>query len=251
MPLLDSEAIILRAAPLGEADKLISFLARGLGRLRGVARGARHPRSRFGATLEPLSHVRLWFYDRAQRDLVRLSQSELIEAFWQRSADYARTIALHHVAEVSERLFPEREPAERGFRLLHRVLEALVSRSNSWLPLLYFQLWMVRLAGWLPALEQCNRCQRALGDEPCYVGVGTIGALCRRCRRPGMRALTATSRRLAAEILSQPLARLPSAEADQSRTAELRNYLLDVLEHHLEAKLVTRELMDEAATTKA
>ncbi len=251
MPLVDSEAIILRATPLGEADKLVSFLARGLGRLRGVARGARHPRSRFGATLEPFSHVRLWFHDRAQRDLVRLSQSELIEPPSQAPADYPRTIALHHVAELSERLFPEREPAERGFRLLHRVLEALASRSNPWLPLLYFQLWMVRLAGWLPALDHCNRCQRPLSDEPCYLGLDAIGALCRRCRRPGMRTLSPASRHLAAEILSHPLTRLPSAEADQSRTAELRNYLLDVIEHHLEAKLVTRELMDEAAATKA
>lgn len=247
MAFVDSEAIILRSAPLGEADKLVSFLARGLGRVRGVARGARRLRSRFGAGLEPLSHVRLWFYDRAQRDLVRLSQCELIEGFWQAPTDYARTVALNHLAELAERLLPEREPSERSFRLLLLVLRTIKAEANMWLALGYFELWMVRLAGLLPALERCNRCQREFGEEPCYLGLDTAGALCQRCRRPGMRALVAASRKLAADLLSQPLTRLQAGPSDRARTSELRNYLLDVIEHHTEAKLMTRELLDGLA----
>ena len=62
MPVYESEAIVLQSYPLGEADRLVSFLSRNLGRMRGVARGARKPKSRFGATLERLSHIRIWFY---------------------------------------------------------------------------------------------------------------------------------------------------------------------------------------------
>lgn len=247
MPLLDSEAIILRNAPLGEADKLVSFLARGFGRLRGVARAARRPRNRFGAALEPLSHVRLWFYDRAQRELVRLSQCELIEGFWQTPADYPHTLARNHLAELSERLLPEREPSERAFRLLLMVLDSLKAEPNLWLALPYFELWMVRLAGLLPLFERCNRCQRDFGDGPCYVGLGPAGALCQRCSKPGMRPLSAASRNLARQLLSQPLTRLQARPSDRTRTTELRNYLLDVVEHHTEAKLMTRELLDGLA----
>ena len=244
MPLLDSEAIILHSAPLGEADKLVSFLARGFGRLRGVAPGARRPRSRFGAGLELLSHVRLSFFDRAHRDLVRLSQCELIQPFWQGSPDYAHTLALSHLAELCERLLPEREPSERTFRLLLMVLDAIKSRPDIWLGLLYFQLWMVRLAGFLPALERCNHCQREFADEPCYLGLGTGGALCRRCRKPGMRALAAASRTLAQQLLAQPLTHFAATASDKTSTQELRNYLLDVVEHHTETQLATRELLD-------
>ncbi len=62
MPLKDTEAIILRTYPVGESDRIVSFLSRTEGRLRGVAQGARRPKSRFAGLLEPLSHVRLWFY---------------------------------------------------------------------------------------------------------------------------------------------------------------------------------------------
>lgn len=244
MPLVDSEAIILRSAPLGEADKLVSFLARGAGRLRGVARGARRPRNRFGAGLEPLSHVRLWFYDRAHRELVRLSQCELIEPFWQARSDYAGTVALSHLAELCERLLPEREPSERVFRLLLVVLEGIKTRRNVWLALAYFQLWMLRLAGWLPALERCNRCQREFGENACYLGLDATGALCRGCRKRGMRVLAASSRKLALELLAQPLPHLAPADDERDRSAELRKYLLDVIEHHTERKLATRELLD-------
>lgn len=245
MPLVDSEAIILRTTPLGEADKLVSFLARGLGRLRGVARGARRPRSRFGAALEPLMHVRLWFYERAQRDLVRLAQCELVDASTAAPADYARSVALSHLAELSERLLPEREPSERPFRLLLMVVEAIRRGAEIWLPLVYFELWMVRLAGLLPALDRCNRCGRELGDEEAgFVGLGTSGTACQRCRVPGMRRLTAPTRKLAGAILANPLPRLHGLPGDRKSTGELRKYMLDLIEYHTESKLATRELLD-------
>ena len=84
MPLHESEAIILRSYPLAEADRLVSFLSRSMGRVRGVAAGARRPKSRFGSTLERLSYVSIWYYERETRDLVRINQCEIIESFLER-----------------------------------------------------------------------------------------------------------------------------------------------------------------------
>jgi DNA repair protein RecO (recombination protein O) len=81
MPVHESEAIILQSYALGEADRLVSFLSRTMGRMRGVAAGARKPKSRFGSTLERLSHVRIWYFERETRELVRISQCEMIESF--------------------------------------------------------------------------------------------------------------------------------------------------------------------------
>lgn len=244
MSLVDSEAIILRTVPLGEADKLVSFLARGFGRLRGVARGARRPRNRWGAALEPLSHVQLWFFDHEHRELLRLSQGELIECFWQSQGDYTRTVALNHIAELCERLLPERQPSERTFRLILMVLAALKGGSELWLPLCYFHIWMVRLAGILPLLNRCNECERELHHEPGYVSIARPVMLCRHCRRPDMHALSEASRRLALELLVHPLSRLDSTPCTKGQMADLRNYLLDVIEYHTERKLLTRELLD-------
>ena len=94
MPLHESEAIVLRSYPLGEADRLVSFLSRTMGRVRGVAAGARKTKSRFGSTLERLSHVRIWYYERETRELVRISQCEMIESFLDAFRDYASSVAL-------------------------------------------------------------------------------------------------------------------------------------------------------------
>ncbi|MBI4467006.1 MAG: DNA repair protein RecO [Acidobacteria bacterium] len=247
MPLVESEAIILRSRAWGEADKLVSFLSRARGRLRGIAPSARRSRRRFGAALEPLSHVRLWFFEREGRELVRLSQSELIEGFWDARGDYQRSLALSQVAELAELLLPEREPSDKAFRLLLATLEGFKGAESIWLPLAYFQLWSVRLAGWLPGLQECGRCGKSLGDEPGYFSVDRGRAFCRGCRLPGMRTLGAASRRTVVEMLEKPLPKLSPEAWDRRRAAELGALLLDVIEYHAEHKLTTRELLDEKA----
>lgn len=114
MPLKESEAIVLRSFPLGEADRLVSFLSRTEGRLRGVARGARRTKSQFGSTLETLSHVRIWFYERETRDLVRISQCELVESFYAAQGDYDLSIAFALISEVVEAVLPEHEATGPG-----------------------------------------------------------------------------------------------------------------------------------------
>ena len=89
MPLKESEAIVLRTFPLGEGDRLVSFLDRQSGRVRGVARGARLPKSRFGSTLEMLAYIRIWYFERETRELVRINQCELIESFMDVQRDYS------------------------------------------------------------------------------------------------------------------------------------------------------------------
>ncbi len=118
MPLHESEAIILRSYPLAEADRLISFLSRTMGRVRGVAAGARRTKSRFGSTLQSLSHVRIWYYEKETRDLVRINQCEMIESFLDAFGDYASSVALALFSEITEAVLPEKEAADANFRLL-------------------------------------------------------------------------------------------------------------------------------------
>ncbi len=136
MPVRESEAIVLRTYPLGEGNLLVSFLSRIHGRLRGVANGARKPKSRFGATLEPLSHVRIWFYERETRDLVRISQVDLIESFIDAQREYSNSLALALASEVTEAVLGEKEVAEPNFRLLlltARAVQSGTKLSSCWL----------------------------------------------------------------------------------------------------------------------
>lgn len=247
MPLRESEAIVLRSYPLGEADRLTSFLSRSMGRMRGVAAGARRTKSRFGSTLEPMSYIRIWFYERETRDLVRINQCELIESFVGVFQDYAPGNALTLLAEITEAVLPEREAADSSFRLLLLSAQTIKHRRETDLPLAYFSLWTLRLGGWLGSFERCARCDRELGGTAGYARAASPGLFCSSCRLSGMRAISPEAIAAARRMLGERLDKIQSAGFSKTVWRELLRYLLDLVEHQIERKLVSRQLLETTA----
>src|SRR5271154_4214043 len=195
MPLHESEAIILQRYPLGEADRLVSFLSRTMGRLRGVAAGSRKTKSRFGSSLEKLSHIRFWYFEREARDLVRISQCEMIESFLDVFRDYPSSVALALFTEITEAVLPEREASDANFRLLLLAAQTVKRTGKAEVPLAYFALWTVKLGGWLPSLKACSGCGAALGPgDQAYMGRGASAVFCSKCRKSGMRTISTDAR---------------------------------------------------------
>src|SRR5580658_10794017 len=125
MPAQISETYVLRTYPFRESDLIVSFFTRDQGKLRGVARRARKPKSSFGAGLERLSRVHMAYFEQENRDLVNLSGCELIESPFALQSDYTRGVALDYFAETAEHLLPAHEPNEKFFRLVASALEYL------------------------------------------------------------------------------------------------------------------------------
>ena len=249
MPLRETEAIVLRTYRLGEADKIVSLFTRQFGRLRAAATGAQRPKGRYGGTLEPMSYVRLWLFERENRDLLRLNSAELVESFFDMQKDYRVQVAVQYLVEVAERILPEREVNERAFRLLLAVGRAVKRTGETDRPLVYFNYWLLRLAGFLPDLERCAACGKALGDRPGYYGRGSEGLLCVDCRmgRAGLapRVVSRAALGLAAGMRRSPLDQWLAGETPAAAVREMRLFLEEVLEAHAERKFVTRELLNE------
>jgi DNA repair protein RecO (recombination protein O) len=247
MPLRETEAIVLRTYRLAEADKIASLFTRHMGRLRAVAAGASRTKSRYGAALEPLSYVRLFIFEREHRDLLRINSAELIESFFDMQKDYRVQLAAQYIAEVAERMIPEREASERLFRLFLAVLRCLKHSGEVTRPLLYFDYWLLRLAGFLPDFDHCQNCGGAFGDEGGYHEPGSEGLFCESCRKG------VTSQRISSRIIAtvragcqRPLERWISEEKAPPGCREARRLLEDLIEVHAERKLVTRAMMEEA-----
>lgn len=245
MPIRESEAVILRTYALGEGDRLVSFLSRTEGRIRGVARGARKPKSRFGASLEPMSHLRIWFYERETRQLVRISQCELIESFLEAQRSYNANVAFGLMAEITEGVLPEREPSDPVFRLLLATCRAIQGSGLIALPISYFALWTVRLGGWLPSLDRCAQCGRDLAGQQGWANAEGSGVFCRQCRPQGARSLSAEALAIAKFMLHVSLEKLLAAKNSRGAT-ELMNYLMDLIEQHIERKLNVRSMLELA-----
>jgi DNA repair protein RecO (recombination protein O) len=245
MPLRETEAIVLRTYRLGEADKIASLFTRHSGRLRAVAQGALRTKSRYGGTLEPLSYVKIWVFERENRDLLRLNSVEIIESFFDMQKDYRVQLAAQFLAEVGERLLPEREVNERIFRLLLAVLRALKNSGEVNRPLLYFDYWMVRLGGFLPNFDACASCGRALGEEGGYYSRGSEGLVCGDCKSTGSVHASAASLAMVRASCRLPLDKWLAQEKAPPGCREARHFFEEIIESHTEKKLITREMMGE------
>ena len=244
MPARETEAIILRTFPLGEADRLVSFFGRSSGRVRGVASGARRLKNRYGSTLELLSHVQLWYVEKETRDLVRIQQAETLESFHRAQSDYGLSTGLAVVSEISELVLPEHEVSESMFRLILLTARE-VERTGDWaLPLSYFAFWTVRLGGWLPRFDRCASCNSPFGTQPAFYHPLQPGLFCEKCRRTGMKTLHHEARALAERFTGERLDRIAFDKAIQGSAKELREASLAWIEHYLERRLATRTLLE-------
>jgi DNA repair protein RecO (recombination protein O) len=258
-----SEAVVLRTYPLREADLVVSFFTRDCGKLRGVARRARRPKSPFGAGLERLSHVRFSYYQRETRELVNLDACDLIRSQFDLVSDYRASIALDYIAEVADQLLPPEESNEKFFRLLLAVLDSFRdprppapgSRPPIWRGLTYFSLWAVRLSGWLPALNACLSCGSDLETDHAYFTRGHSGLICEDCRKALGGAnyweLTARSRAIAAEMLRKPVSQISETAWAGDTAADLRRFLVQQMETHVERRLVTASMLEETAAPES
>lgn len=238
-----AEAVVLRTWPMHEADQIVSLFTRDLGKVRGVAKSAAKSRRRFGGALEPMTHVRARYFERAKQDLVRLDSFEILRSPLSEPVDYARASALAFFVEILEETLPDHDPQDHVFRLLLSVLEQ-TRIGCVWLPVTYFSLWVTRLLGWLPDLSRCLECGASLAGGPAYFRSGYDGLFCEAHKQVDGTAtvtqrLTADSQDLAARIFRTPIAALGGETWPASRAADLRRFATQSLERHLDRKLAT------------
>ena len=249
MPARVSEAIVLRTYPLKEADLVVSFLTRDCGKLRGVAKRARRPKGGFGASLERLTHGKMFYFQRETRELVNLDACELIHSHFGLHGDFTVSVALDFIAEASEQFLPPAEVNEKFFRLLLAVLEHLrESVGNVWRAVTYFSLWVVRLAGVLPALDACSGCGAWLSDperaERAYFSRAAAGLYCSGCRMNDSWEMSLESRAIAAEMLRKPVAEVSGGGWSRQTAADLRRFLIQRMEEATERRLITAPVLE-------
>lgn len=180
MPTDQAEAIVLRTSPIGDQDKLAAFFCREKGVLRGVAKGARKFGNRFGSSLEPMSYVRVFYYEKERRDLITVSGCDLIESFFEVQAEPATAFLLTYFAELVEEFAPVRACEDVLFRLLLSVLRCLKGGGDREFAGAYFEAWFLQANGLLPDLAACRRCRKSLAAGG-WLAPKKDGAYCPDC----------------------------------------------------------------------
>ena len=235
MSLFRDKGVVLRTYRLGEADRIIVFLTEEHGKVRAVAKGIRRTQSKFGARLEPLTHVDLLLWQ-GRSDLDIVNQVEVIDTFRAVREDLSRVAKGIALLEVTDQLAQERHPDRRLYTMLVGALRALSDPASD--PTLLapsFFLKALVLEGAAPVLDSCATCGEPEGVVE-LVAFDLIegGTLCRRCRqgRPMSPAALALLRRILGGDLAAVLAGPPPPGADE--VAELATEAMEV---HLDRRI--------------
>ncbi len=236
MALYRDQGIVLRTHKLGEADRIVSFLTERHGKVRAVAKGVRKTKSKFGARLEPTSHVALQLYEGRELDIV--TQAESIDHFRAIRDDLDRLTRAVTMLEAADQLSLEREANPDLYRMLLGALRSLSAR-NSPLVVAGFHWKLLALEGFRPEVEGCVACGAAEG----LVAFDPIegGLLCTEHRR-GTR-VSAEAVDLLQQILGGRLAAALEAPPSPA-THEVDHLATRVMEHHLERRLRSVGLLE-------
>src|SRR4051794_31020611 len=241
MPLYRDEAVVLRTQKLGEADRIVTLLTRRHGRVRAVAKGVRRTASRFGARVEPFSHVDLQLYE--GRELDTVTQAETISPYGERIAvDYGRYTAGTAVLETAERLTAEeREPSLRLYLLVVGALRALAENAHT--PSLVLDAFILRamaIAGYEPALEACARCGEPGPHR--FFAVAAGGVVCPEHRPGGAATVSAAGTEVLVALRDGDWAVADIAEPRVQR--EVSGLVAAYLQWHLERGLRSLRLVE-------
>ena len=229
MSLYRDEGVVLRTMRLGEADRIVTLMTSGHGKVRAVAKGVRRTTSKFGGRLEPLSHVALLCWQGRELDIV--NQAEVTDAFRAVREDLARVAKAFTVLEVVDQLAQERHANPRLYDMLVGALRALEADDP---PALVpaFCLKALALEGSAPVLDECVSC----GAQEDLVAFDLVegGVLCRSCRRG--RAVSPAALELVRRILGGGLASA-LAEPDSAVVGEVTELATEAMEVHLDRRL--------------
>jgi DNA repair protein RecO (recombination protein O) len=231
------QGVVLRTIKLGETDRIITILTQGHGKIRAVAKGVRKPGSRFGARLEPMSHMALQCYRGRELDIV--TQVETIDANRALREHYGCLTHAVSMLEATDQVAQDREPNPALYRMLVGALRTLAATPSSLVSSAFF--WkLLSLEGYHPILDECARC----GSEGPFVSfdLGEGGVLCDTCGRFAGRRITPETLGMVRQILGGEL-RAALAEPPGPVTVDTERLALTSLEHHLERRLRSAALL--------
>jgi DNA repair protein RecO (recombination protein O) len=235
MPPYKDQGIVLRSIKLGEADKIVTLMTQGSGKVRAVAKGIRKTTSRFGARLEPFTHVNLMLY-RGRSNLDTITQAEIIAPHMAIREDLGLFAAGETMLEAVDKVAEEHEKNLRVTLLLLAGCRALDARPTDATAVAEsFMLKLLSLSGFHPSLTACAVC----GDtDPQLFDAGMGGAVCARCAEPGAGPCSRAALEYLSALAFADLMDAGGVEAPDARIrTESRALLYGFAEYHLERRM--------------
>jgi DNA repair protein RecO (recombination protein O) len=184
MGLIETEGIILKTYSLAEADKIVVLLTQSQGLVRGVAKGAKRLKSRFGGGLEPFSVINLIYFQKEERELVSISHIELVKSYFESASNPSFLQKFSYLADLLTEFAPPHDPNETLYRMARVCLETAAELPESLESIaLYFELWILRIGGYLPDWNFCDQCRKGFNPNESAGLQINFHLICRACQK--------------------------------------------------------------------
>jgi DNA repair protein RecO (recombination protein O) len=184
MPLVETEGLVLKSYDLAEADRIVIFLTRDHGVVRGVAKGAKRPKSRFGSGLEIFSVVKLTYFQKDVLELVSVREAELQKSCFEAASNPEFLQKFSYLSDLVISFAPPHDPNETLYRLVRTCLDTAKADRAALTSLgFYFELWLLRIGGYLPDWGRCEACRRAFTENEITSLQINFHLLCKNCTR--------------------------------------------------------------------
>ncbi|HVQ56255.1 MAG TPA: DNA repair protein RecO [Pyrinomonadaceae bacterium] len=249
MPLHETESIVLKSYNLAEADRIVVFFTRGFGVVRGVAKGARRIKSKFGSALEPFSQVSLEYFQKDERELVSIQSAEIVRSAFYSAADPERLETYSRMADLLLAFAPPHDPNETLYRMFSACLEVKLveARDHSALDL-YYKIWLLRLGGYLPDWRSCSSCRRELARAESATLISGSQLVCGSCLRSRAGdTVSPLHRSVFHNVQKQSPADFVSGFRDEHEAVKEVSVVIE----RIVATVIGREIRDFAAQDKA
>lgn len=203
MPLIETESLVLKTYSLAEADRIVLFLTSDHGLVRGVAKGAKRLKSKFGSSLEPFSIVRLSYFQKDSVELVTIEHVELLRSYFGMSAQPGFLEKFAYLGDILTAITPPDDPNHDLYRMVSACLDASGKMPDRLERIgMYFELWLLRLGGYLPDWSKCEKCHRMLANTETVMLQTNFQVACEQCKKVvGGRAVTGDMRQTFASAL--------------------------------------------------
>ncbi|MEO8572515.1 MAG: DNA repair protein RecO [Pyrinomonadaceae bacterium] len=243
MPVVETESLVLKSFNLAEADRIVVFLTRDSGMVRGVAKGAKRLQSRFGSMLEPFSTVNLEYFQKEDRELVSIRHLDLVRSCFDQASEPEVLQTFSYIADLLISFVPPHDPNETLYRMVKACIDSGCSSPPAIAAIrMYFETWLLRLGGYLPNWNVCNSCKKELNQGESADVQADFHLLCNSCRRSHPNQTISGLHRDAFRN-AQKLSPQEFMEYSSERT----NILIDVSQilRHIISNVIGRELAVE------
>lgn len=256
-----TEAVVIKAVNLREADKIITFFSREYGKIQGVARGVRKIRTKYSGKLELFNRVEVIFFQKTEplqsggfpekHPLLSITQVDLVEALPQFQTDFHRMIGASYIAELLNRLFEDYDDSHKAvYTLVCHTLKALATLDRIQNILPAFELKLLTHLGYAPVFDECTVCQRPRTQtldetnstqQSLGFNFATGGVLCPRCKtmKKGTFDVSPSTLNAMQQLLETAILYIDHVPLTPQIHQEIKPLLSGYLQYHLGVSLKT------------